>query len=467
MQKKHLRAFAFAVILVVLLGFTFSGKNPAQAAYSLEKRQANSQAPAAAPQQAATSIFRFPVVPGSTLSGNFDHAAQTGMVVFYDGRRNDPGAGFYFQCSNPSMYDWVGCVDPVAGEAACANNRELWYDNHHGTDFEYSPNWHTGAYCNPTKFTGITSPVYAPAKGQVHFAGYDASRPGNGWHIRLKHDLNGNGNYNDDNFRSIYLHFTANALAVVPGQIVEEGQYLGLGGSTGYSSSPHLHFEVQKSSDYFQSSVWSVDPYGWSGAGSDPWGYTNTRLWRSNVDYKNKVYLPQIVLEQAPVCVGCGNVLRNSGFESGRVDWIEQGVDIISSTSNPNLTVTPLSGSWLAWLGGRNNASDILYQDFTVPEGAVAGTLSYGFRLDTEESSGIYDTIYVRLRTTDGSLVQQLDYMDNTFLPRNQWLIREINLPDLSAYRNQNLRLSFEAATDSNLKTSFYVDEVSVTTSGP
>ena len=112
-------------------------------------------------------------------------------------------------------------------------------------------------------------------------AGTDPNRPANGWHIRLKHDLNGNGNFDDDNFRSVYLHFTANALAVVPGQIVSEGQYLGLGGSTGYSSSPHLHFEVQRSSDYFQTNYWSVDPYGWQGQGSDPWPYQNVNLCRS------------------------------------------------------------------------------------------------------------------------------------------------------------------------------------------
>ena len=95
----------------------------------------------------------------------------------------------------------------------------------------------------------------------------------------MKHDLNNNGNFDDDNFRSIYLHFTANALAVVPGQIVEEGQYLGLGGSTGYSSSPHLHFEVQRSADYFQSTYWSVDPYGWTGQGAPTrWCVSSCRL---------------------------------------------------------------------------------------------------------------------------------------------------------------------------------------------
>ena len=178
------------------------------------------------------------------------------------------------------MNDWVGCEDNVVGEPLCSNNHELWYDNHKAIDYEYSFNWHTGSSCNVGQFSGITYPIYAPASGRVVWAGYDPSRPANGWHIRIKHDLNNNSNYDDDNFRSVYLHFVENSLAVNQGDIVSEGQYLGLGGMTGTASTPHLHFEVQRSSDNFQSDIWSVDPYGWSGEGADQWPYTNYSLWK-------------------------------------------------------------------------------------------------------------------------------------------------------------------------------------------
>ena len=195
-----------------------------------------------AAQDGLQPVFRFPVVPGSTLSGYFDHNQGNDMVTFYDGRQNaSPSFGFFFSCPSVGMYDFVGCEDSVSGEGLCSNSRELWYDGHKGIDMEYSPQWHTGDVCDPWRFTGITTPVYAPAAGKVHFAGYDPYRPGNGWHIRLKHDLNQNGSYDDDNFRSIYLHFTANALAVTTGQVVEEGQYLGVGGSTGESDPGPLH----------------------------------------------------------------------------------------------------------------------------------------------------------------------------------------------------------------------------------
>ncbi len=410
-------------------------------------------------------VFRFPVVPGSTPSGYFDHQPSNGAVTFYDGRRNNPGAGFYFSCSTPAMYDWVGCVDAVAGEPACDNSRELWYDNHHGTDYEYSPNWHTGARCDPARFAGITMPVYAPARAKVLMAGYDPNRPANGWHIRLKHDLNGNGNFDDDNFRSVYLHFTANALAVFPGQIVEEGQYLGLGGSTGYSSSPHLHFEVQRSADYFQTTYWPVDPYGWKGSDSDPWTYTNVDLWRQEVRYTNFIWLPAI-LNPLAQCDQCGEMLRNGSFEDGHTGWAEPGVQMITRTGDPDLTISPRTGEWLAWLAGRDNASDTIYQEFSLPGRVKGGSLRYAILIHSEELGGPNDYFYVRLRLPDGSVLQEIDSFDNTFTPKDQWVQREIPLIDLSAWEGQPIRVTFKGTTNASETTSFYLDDVSLVTTG-
>ncbi len=410
-------------------------------------------------------IFKYPVVPNAVISGYFDHQPASGLLTFYNGRHSSSGAGFYFSCSNPSMYDWVGCEDAVSGEVACNNNRELWYDGHHGIDFEYSANWYTGATCDPGRFSGITRQVYAPARGQVLMAGTDPNRPANGWHIRLKHDLNGNGNFDDDNFRSVYLHFTANALAVVPGQIVSEGQYLGLGGSTGYSSSPHLHFEVQRSSDYFQTNYWSVDPYGWQGGGSDPWPYQNVNLWRPTVTFTQFIHLPYVSKDSAG-CSACADLIQNGGFEAGHTLWDEQGVMLIVQKGEPNLTVTPYSGDWLAWLGGRNDALDVINQDFVVPGGASGGVLRFALLVSTSEPGGPQDYLYVRLRKTDGTVLQE-QLIDNTFAPQGQWLQREITLIDLSPYRGQTLRLNIKATTNSAYLTSFYLDNISLWSNGP
>jgi len=44
---------------------------------------------------------------------------------------------------------------------------------------------------------------------------------------------------------AIYAHLSHGGVYVYPGQRVEAGQQIGLAGSTGYSSGPHLHFAVQ------------------------------------------------------------------------------------------------------------------------------------------------------------------------------------------------------------------------------
>ena len=470
MNKTILRKLVLALIASLLLSFGRPANGwvelpsgpavPASgSAVSAEIAPAGVTAPAAA----TTPIFRYPVVPGVVISGYFDHNPTAGRVTWYDGMQNiSPTYGFYFSCSTPYMYDFVGCADNVAGEPACPNYREVWYDGHHGTDYEFAANWHTGAVCDPTRFAGITLPIYAPAAGKVQFAGYDPSRPGNGWHIRIKHDLNGNGSFEDDNFRSNYLHFTANALAVQTNQLVSEGQYLGLGGSTGYSSSPHLHFEIQRSSDNFSATVWSVDPYGWTGPGTDPWPYQNDVLWRYPQDYDHHTYLPLIANRSSTstVCPGCGELLGNNGFESGPTDWVTIGVDIITNTSDPSLPVTPYAGSWLGWLGGRNSAADTLYQTFQVPTGLAGARLSYYVMVTTAETGGVYDRFWVRLRTSGGDLIQDLESLDNTFVPANQWVRREIDIPALVGRQGESLRISFEATTDANLVTNFYVDEV-------
>ena len=43
---------------------------------------------------------------------------------------------------------------------------------------------------------------------------------------------------------SIYGHLSK--VVVEPGQYLTKGQYIGNVGSTGYSTGPHLHFELRK-----------------------------------------------------------------------------------------------------------------------------------------------------------------------------------------------------------------------------
>ncbi len=222
----------------------------------------------------ATPFFRLPLVPGAEVSGFFDHDPASGSVVFSDGRSSEAGQIFYFSC--PAVGGAaVGCQSEGTTESQCPDEDELWYDNHKGTDFEYSPDWRTGAACDRQQFEGLTREVYVPAPGRVSYVGYGRF---NGNFIIINHDLNGDGDYGNDGLRSFYLHFADGGIAVREGQVLQEGDLLGTGGMTGLSWTPHLHFEVQR----FLDGAWrSVDPYGWSGDGPDPWPYPNYPLWRT------------------------------------------------------------------------------------------------------------------------------------------------------------------------------------------
>lgn len=74
------------------------------------------------------------------------------------------------------------------------------------------------------------TPVYAAAAGTVEQAGLNG---GYGRYVRIAH---GNG------YETAYGHMSG--LAVAAGQKVIKGEIIGFVGSTGYSTGPHLHYEV-------------------------------------------------------------------------------------------------------------------------------------------------------------------------------------------------------------------------------
>ncbi len=61
-------------------------------------------------------------------------------------------------------------------------------------------------------------------------------------------------------WRTRYWHMKTDSVAVAVDQSVTRGQLLGLVGSSGYSSMPHLHFELQRFDDALLDWV-NLDPY--------------------------------------------------------------------------------------------------------------------------------------------------------------------------------------------------------------
>ena len=80
--------------------------------------------------------------------------------------------------------------------------------------------------------TATGTPVSVTAPGIVETAGWTAR--GYGFHIVVNHGYG---------YRTLYGHLSRILVSV--GQRVTVGQLIGLVGSTGYSSGPHLHYEVR------------------------------------------------------------------------------------------------------------------------------------------------------------------------------------------------------------------------------
>lgn len=145
----------------------------------------------------ATSVI-YPV-GAPTIQPTWDHANASGYYITQ---------GFNTSC------------DPSAGQGYYLYG--LYYCGHTGVDLG----------------TTTASPViHATAAGLVVSAGYNGSY---GVMVRLRHDLpDGSVMY------SQYEHLQYGSLDVYVGEIVSQGQELGLVGATGNATGPHLHFEIK------------------------------------------------------------------------------------------------------------------------------------------------------------------------------------------------------------------------------
>ena len=95
------------------------------------------------------------------------------------------------------------------------------------------------------------TPIYAAAAGTVVEAGMV---DGTGT-VTIQHEIDGKTWYTS------YLHMYEDGIYVKVGDKVKVGQLIAGAGSTGYSTGPHLHFEVRTAND--TSDETTVDPAAW------------------------------------------------------------------------------------------------------------------------------------------------------------------------------------------------------------
>ncbi len=137
------------------------------------------------------------------------------------GSSSEPGscAGPFFGPSGGFNFLWP------------ANNRSL-------SGWDYNPNTHPGLDIS----AGLGAPIYASETGVVVFSGWSTRGYGN--LVIIDH---GNG------WQTAYAHLSQ--INAGCGAGLYQGQLVGLSGSTGNSTGPHLHFEM-RSEEYGRVNPW-------------------------------------------------------------------------------------------------------------------------------------------------------------------------------------------------------------------
>lgn len=106
-----------------------------------------------------------------------------------------------------------------------------------GFGYRIDPIYKIGKFHAGLDFTAPTgTPIYATGDGVVESADYHESGFGN--HIWIRHGFG---------YRTHYCHMVK--MKAQPGQTVKRGMVIGWVGSTGKSTGPHCHYEVEKSGE--------------------------------------------------------------------------------------------------------------------------------------------------------------------------------------------------------------------------
>ena len=114
----------------------------------------------------------------------------------------------------------TGLAHPLPGARVSSEWGPRWGGHHAGIDLEI--------------FSQPSAPILAAASGTVTHSTFES---GMGWYVVISHDING------QRVDTLYGHLRYQPL-VSAGDTVTQGQQIGNKGSTGFSTGPHLHFEV-------------------------------------------------------------------------------------------------------------------------------------------------------------------------------------------------------------------------------
>ncbi|MCL7493882.1 M28 family peptidase [Streptomyces sp. MCA2] len=144
-------------------------------------------------------------------------------------------------------------------------------------------------------------------------------------------------------------------------------------------------------------------------------------------------------------------LMANGGFENGTTPWTGD-----TGAIGAHAGQSAHGGSRFAWLGGYGrSATESLSQSVTVPAGCSKATLTYWLHIDTDESDRVaYDTFKVKVGSTTLTTLSNTDASSG-------YTQRTV---DLTPYIGQRITVTFAAAEDSSLQTSFVIDDAALQT---
>lgn len=226
------------------------------------------------------------------------------------------------------------------------------YDGHNGTDFATS--------------TGVD--VVAPADGEVKEVYWDNC---GGWQMHIWHASIG--------LSTLYSHLGTTTSATTT-DTVSRGEHIADVDVTGScTSGAHLHFGVTDGEDRTTSN--RIDPFGWSGGGSDPWTYDLGYLWSTNPPefsfYWHEGFEPY----------STGNLPSQGGWHS------DTGLGGSFQVINNNT----YEGSKSAGNGGENRDAFI---DFTLPIETFTNPIYFSVAHKTTDAAPSSANIVLRIGNT-------------------------------------------------------------------
>jgi lysozyme len=201
-----------------------------------------------------TSVFDH---SGGWYAANQQVVAYTGEVGNVKDLKEKPAVFSGVSLYSYKKSDGSAFLAGKANYVGTSGSASLNYDGHPGYDYPVD----------------IGTAVSAAADGLVVTANTDPNDPVGkaGMYVKLEHVADG--------YQTEYLHLSQ--VLVSLNQTVTRGQLIGYSGNTGpVSTGPHLHFEVRKKVTTAQGTWTSVDPYGWTGSGADPYVIANVNLWQ-------------------------------------------------------------------------------------------------------------------------------------------------------------------------------------------